>query len=93
MNHHYEFTIETTEGTPELSRALLYIFDTLEDAIERADALKATTIYEIGGSWDEYMKCWFCGEWFPVSELNFENSTTDEGLCNQCKIATIQHGG
>ena len=61
-------------------------FDTLEDAIEYASAHGVTLISEIGGSWDDYSKCWFCEEWVPVSEMNREN------LCNHCENYLISRG-
>ena len=38
-------------------------FETLDNAIEYAEANGADLICEVGGSWDEYKKCWWCGEW------------------------------
>ena len=61
-------------------------FDTLEAAIEYADANDVTLISEIGGAWDDYVKCWFCEEWVPVSETNREN------LCNHCESYLISRG-
>lgn len=61
--------------------------DTIEDAIEYADTHEVTHIYEIGGSWDEFEKCGFCGEWFPSNELN------KEGDCFYCEQAIKSHGG
>lgn len=60
-------------------------FDDLDEAIEFAEAHGIDTICEIGGSWDEYMKCEWCGEWFPTSEL-------DNGICSQCDAAIRSRG-
>lgn len=61
--------------------------ETLEDAIAYADAHGCTLIAEIGGSWNEYEKCAFCGEWFDSCELN------TEGDCERCEIAIRDHNG
>lgn len=61
--------------------------DTLEEAIEFADAHGITLICEIGGNWDEWEKCGFCGEWFPSEDLN------KDGECLMCEQAIKSHGG
>lgn len=63
----------------------LNAFDTLVDAIEFAEENGITTIQEIGGCWTEYEKCWFCEEWFDVSELNTKNE------CSRCESAIRDH--
>ena len=60
--------------------------DTLEEAITFAEAHGITTIQQIGGAWDEFEKCEFCGEWFTAPEL-------ENGLCAQCEQAIKSHGG
>ena len=65
----------------------LNAFDTLEDAIEFAEENNITTIQEIGGCWTEFEKCWFCGEWFDVNELNTNNE------CSRCESAIRDHFG
>ena len=65
----------------------LNAFDTLEDAIEYAEENDITTIQEIGGCWAEFEKCWFCEEWFDVSELNTNNE------CSRCESAIRDHFG
>jgi len=62
-------------------------FDDLDEATAYADASGYTLISEIGGSWTEYGKCWFCGEWFDVCELN----NNDE--CSRCECAIRDHFG
>lgn len=59
--------------------------DTLEDAIAFAEANGIDTISEIGGAWDEFMKCEWCGEWFTIPEL-------DKGICSQCEAAIRSRG-
>ena len=61
-------------------------FDTLDEAIEHAEASGCKTIQESGGSYTEYEKCEFCGEWCDVSEMNIEN------YCERCQIAIQDHG-
>lgn len=59
--------------------------DTLEAAIEFAEANGIDLICEIGGSWDEFEKCEFCGEWCTTEEL-------DKGICQRCKLAIWSRG-
>ena len=66
-------------------KGTLIAHDTLEDAIKYAEEKNITTIQEIGGSWEEYEKCWFCEEWFAVSELNVNNE------CSRCESAIRDH--
>lgn len=61
-------------------------FDTLEEAIEHAEKNGCKTIQEYGGSYTEYEKCEFCGEWYDVGEMNIEN------YCERCQIAIQDHG-
>ena len=72
----------TTEG----EKTYFVAFDTLEEAIEYAEANGCKTIQEYGGNYTEYEKCEFCGEWYDVSELNIEN------YCERCQIAIKDHG-
>lgn len=60
--------------------------DTLEEAIEFAEANGIETICEIGGTWDEYQKCWFCGEWYTSAEIE------KSGVCWRCKLAIWSRG-
>ena len=64
----------------------IFAFDTLDEAIEHAEANGCQTIQEIGGSYTEYEKCEFCGEWYDVSEMNIEN------YCERCQRAIQDHG-
>lgn len=61
--------------------------DTLETAIDFADAHGIELICEIGGSFDEWQKCAFCGEWFLAYTLN------EHGDCERCAVAIRDHGG
>lgn len=61
-------------------------FDTLEEAIAHAEESGVKTIQQSGGSYTEYEKCEFCGEWYDVDELNIEN------YCERCRSAILNHG-
>lgn len=61
--------------------------DTLEEAIERANEYGLDEIEENGGNWETWRRCWFCGEFFPESDLN------EEGECLFCEQAIKSHGG
>lgn len=61
-------------------------FETWEDAEEYANANGCGLICEIGGSWDEYKKCWSCGEFYPKYEMNAG------GTCERCEISAREHG-
>lgn len=60
---------------------------TFDEATAFAEAHGIAIVYEIGGAWDEFSKCEFCGEWFTLPELNREN------LCPYCVQAIESHGG
>jgi len=82
--HYYEVENKQTNtgGMP----AGVVAFDTLEEAIKYADENGADEINEIGGSWDDFRKCWFCCEWVPVCELNKND------LCDHCENYLISRG-
>lgn len=61
-------------------------FPDIESAIEFAEKNGFDLICEIGGSWDEFKKCWFCEEWISTSELNRDN------LCDHCESYLISRG-
>lgn len=61
-------------------------FPDIDSAIEYANANGFDLICEIGGSWDEFKKCWFCEEWKSTSELNRDN------LCDHCEAYLISRG-
>lgn len=55
-------------------------FDTLEEAIEFANAHNMSTIQEIGGSYTTFKRCGWCDEW--VDEYELRNSWA----CNRCRL-------
>lgn len=59
--------------------------DTIEQAIEFAEQNNCEIISEIGGNYDEWQKCWFCGEWYTTSEL------IGTGVCARCAVAIKDH--
>lgn len=61
-------------------------FDDLDDAIAFADENDIELISEIGGAYDDYMKCWFCGDWSPVGDMN------NNDLCYRCESYLISRG-
>ena len=71
------------DGTPQGVIA----FDTIEEAIQFADENECELICEIGGNWEEWKKCWFCGDWFPVCDL------IGTGVCDRCAVAIRDHEG
>ena len=60
--------------------------ETLDDAIQYAESHECDLIAEIGGSWTEYKKCWFCGEWVDITTLNKND------LCDHCENYLISRG-
>lgn len=60
-------------------------FATLEEAAEFAEANNCTTVYEIGGGWEELERCEWCNEWMTRHELK-------NGLCYQCRAAIWSRG-
>lgn len=64
----------------------IHAFDTLEEAFNFADENNCKIISEIGGNWEDWEKCTFCGDWFPSTELN------TRGECEQCERAIKDHG-
>ena len=77
MTHYYE----------TFCGAYAYAHDTLEGAIDFAEKNGVDLICEIGGSWTEYGKCKFCGEWVDITELN------EYGDCSRCETAIRDHNG
>lgn len=91
--HYYETYEYTKSGDPltpdgvDLKGACTTTaHETLEAAIEYAEAHECDLIAEIGGSWNELQKCWFCGEWVDSSALN------KNGLCDHCENYLISRG-
>ena len=84
----YYETVQRADENPKDGidyKGILVAHDTLEEAIEYAEKHNIKTIQEIGGSWAEYEKCWFCEEWFDVSELNTNNE------CSRCEASIRDH--
>ena len=75
--------------TYEDNDQIIALHETFEDALEYIEKTSAAPnrIEEIGGSWDVFKKCNFCGEWTPTTELN------DEHICTYCEQAIKSHGG
>ena len=93
MKHYYEVYKITHSDQPlepdgiDLKGSCEAIaFEDLESAVECANEIGAEDIAEIGGSWDEFKKCWFCEEWVPVTEMNKNN------LCDHCENYLISRG-
>lgn len=61
-------------------------FDTIEEAIEFADKNDLCIIEEIGGSYDTFKKCGFCGEWVDEHELR------KSWACERCRLAIGSRG-
>ena len=92
--HYYETYEHTPSGEPLEADGIdlkgsctATAHDTLEKAIEYAEQNGLNFVAEIGGSWDEFEKCAFCGEWYTTSELN------EYGDCERCVQAMKDHGG
>lgn len=81
MNRYFE-TAENDGSEYPLTVA----HDTIEEAIQYADTHEITHIREIGGAWDEYEKCTFCGEWVASYEVD------TDGFCERCLMALRSHG-
>ena len=78
MEHYYETTHESGNLTITAKHA------TLEEAIEFAEANSIEEIHEIGGSFDDFAKCGFCGDWLPIQDLD------DNGWCAHCEWYTTK---
>ena len=59
--------------------------DTFEEATAFAEANGIEIVYEIGGNWSEYQRCWFCEEWYETTEL------IGTGVCARCARAIHDH--
>ena len=92
MMHYYEVYNVTHSGDTDADgidykgSCEAVAFDTLEEATEYADANGNNFIAEIGGSWTEYKKCWFCEEWHDITTLNRND------LCDHCENYLISRG-
>jgi hypothetical protein len=88
LNHYFEVVKRYDENPPDGIdyKGLCIACDTFEEATQTADENDADYICEIGGSWDEYKKCWFCGEWVSIDCLNKND------LCDHCENYLISRG-
>lgn len=82
MKHYFE-TTHTDGGEFPIITA----HATLDEAIEFAEDNNIENIHEIGGSFDDFAKCGFCGEWLPIQELN------ESGWCEHCEWYTTKGRG
>lgn len=57
--------------------------DTLEEAIEFAEAHNIPTIY---GEHDTFEKCWFCEQWVAICEIQ------SDGACDRCHLEFKSRG-
>lgn len=94
MRTHYEtYIYHHSDNTPEADGVDLkgsceaVAFDTFEEAEEFANANGCDLIAEIGGSWDEWKKCEFCGGWDLVYTIDNNN-----GICERCELALYSRG-
>lgn len=60
--------------------------DTIEEAIEFAEAHGAEEISEIGGSYTVFRKCWFCEEWVDIESIE------SDGACDRCHMEFKSRG-
>lgn len=81
MMHYYE----TSHRKPGDEFATVTAHETLEAAFEFAEAHDIRTVYEIGGTWSEFERCTFCGEWVNLTDLD------NEGICSNCRRAITDH--
>lgn len=72
---------DEAEAFPEIDA-----FEDIEEAIVFADENGADTIYECGGSYETYGKCWFCENWVSICEMDRENT------CYRCQMALMSRG-
>lgn len=65
---------------------IIAMHDSFEDALEYIYKTSAAVerIEEIGGSWDVFKKCQFCGDWFTEYELD------EAGWCEHCNWYTTK---
>lgn len=86
--HYYEVVKRYDENPPDGVdyKGFCIACDDLDEAIKTADENGATIICECGGNWEEFEKCWFCGEWVPTSEIN------KDALCWRCELALYSRG-
>ena len=81
MKHYFE-TVDRDGSAYPLTMA----HETIEEAIDYADAHGITFICEIGSAWEEFEKCAFCGDWVTSYEVD------KDGFCERCMMALKSHG-
>lgn len=59
---------------------------TLAEAEAYAEGRNVESILQIGGYWDEYVRCPICHDWVLSSEIS------EDGLCAACERAGRDHG-
>ena len=79
MSHYYELIAEHPDKNEHLPQSITVVFEDFDEAVVYAEEHNIEYITEIGGSWDEVKKCWWCEEWTPSSDMN----TND--LCYTCE--------
>lgn len=77
---------ETYHHAPGDNFATITAHTTIEDAFAFAEAHRIRTVYQIGGSYDEFEKCEFCGEWCSHDDLK------TSGICWRCDLALYSRG-
>ena len=81
LDHYFE-VVEDFEG----DFPVLTPFEEFEDAEEYAKEHNAARIEEYGGYEENFYPCWFCGGYFPASELD------DDNTCDRCQEALWSRG-
>lgn len=84
--HHSDLPLEV-DGIDLKGSCEAVAFETLDEAIAFADENDCNLICEMGGSWDEYKKCEFCGDWGLIYEIDQNN-----GICERCSLALYSRG-
>lgn len=78
--HYYETTHNDGGDFPVITA-----HKTFEQAAAFAEIHSIVYIHEVGGNWDEFCKCAWCGEWYSTDELNND-------ICNRCAAAIHSRG-
>lgn len=60
-------------------RGIIVAHDTLEEAKAYAEGRRVFSITEVGGRFDEWVRCELCGEWTISDELSAD------GYCHVCE--------
>ena len=81
MKSWFETPERTENGLP-----IAVIHNTYEEAEEYANAKGINHIYEVGGYFGDYERCWGCNEFFEGCEIS------EVGLCESCDARGYEHG-